>query len=114
MSKPIPSIDAWLKEAFAAQDPFAVQAVENAARILGQQVATVADLLNPKMIVFGGGTIHAFPDMIETIRREILDNSLSVISQELTVEHSQLGPDAPLQGAALLAIYDLLKKSTEK
>lgn len=106
--------DAWMKEAFAAQDPFAVQAVENAARILGQQVATVADLLNPKMIVFGGGTIHAFPKMIETIRREILDNSLPVISRELTVEHSQLGPDAPLQGAALLAIYDLLKKSTEK
>lgn len=106
--------DAWLKEAFAAQDPFAVQAVENAARILGQQVATVADLLNPKMIVFGGGTIYAFPQMIETIRREILNNSLSVISQELTVELSTLGPDAALQGAALLAIYDILKNSTEK
>lgn len=106
--------DAWLKESYAAGDPFAVQAVENAARILGQQVATVADLLNPQMIVFGGGTIYAFPKMIETIRQEILDNSLPVISRELTVEHSQLGPDAPLQGAALLAIYDFLKKSTEK
>lgn len=106
--------DTWLKEAYRQEDPFAVQAVENAARILGQQVATVADLLNPQMIVFGGGTIHAFPKMIETIRQEILNNSLPVISRELTVEHSQLGPDAALQGAALLAIYDLLKKSTEK
>ncbi len=104
----------WMQEGYNAGKAPSLQAIDKAGRILGQQVANVANLFNPQMIIFGGGTIHAFPRMMESIRREIQDKSLSVISRELTVEQSTLGPDAALQGAALLAIYDILKNSTEK
>ena len=104
----------WMIADYQAGKEPALQAIDRAGRILGQQVANVANLLNPQMIVFGGATIHTFPRMMDAIRREIFDKSLSVISRNLTVELSNLGPDAALQGAALLAIYDLLKKSTEK
>ncbi len=105
---------AWLKADCEAGKAPAVQAIDRAGRILGQQVANLANLLNPQMIVFGGGTVHTFPRMMESIRREIQDKSLSVISRELTVEQSTLGPDVALQGAALLAIYDILKNCAEK
>lgn len=104
----------WLKTDCEAGSEPTIQAIDRAGRILGQQVANLANLLNPQMIVFGGGTIYTLPRMMDSIRQEILDKSLSVISRELTVELSTLGPDAALQGAALLAIYDILKNSTEK
>ena len=103
----------WLKTDCEAGNEPTIQAIDRAGRILGQQVANLANLLNPQMIVFGGGTIYTLPRMMDSIRQEILDKSLSVISRELTVELSSLSPDAALQGAALLAIYDLLKKNTE-
>ena len=104
----------WLKTDCEAGSEHTIRAIDRAGRILGQQVANLANLLNPQMIVFGGGTIYTLPRMMDSIRQEILDKSLSVISRELTVELSALGPDAALQGAALLAIYDILKNSTEK
>ena len=106
--------DKDLLSAYAAGDPTAVKAVEDAARIFGQQTANVANILNPQKIIFGGGTIHHFPMMIDIIRQEISATALPVISRELTVEKTALGHNAPLMGAALLAIFDILKKSTEK
>ena len=106
--------DKELLAAYNAKDPDTVKAVEDAARILGQQTANVANMLNPQKIIFGGGTIHHFPQMIDIIRQEIQATALPVISRELTVDRSALDPDGPLIGAALLAIYDILKKSTEK
>ncbi len=106
--------DKALYEAYHAGDPATVKAVEDAARILGQQTANIADMLNPQKIIFGGGTIHHMPQMIDIIRQEIKATALPVISRELTVEQTALGPNGPLMGAALLAIYDILKKSTEK
>lgn len=106
--------DKDLHTAYTAGDPVAVKAVEDAAKILGQQTANVADMLNPQKIIFGGGTIHYFPIMIDIVRQEINATALPVISRELTVEATALGPDVSLIGAALLGIFDLLKKSTEK
>lgn len=104
----------WLKKAYEAGDPPALDTVTEAAQTLGGQIANAANLLNPQRIVLGGGTIHAYPDMVDMVRQQVQENSLSIISQELTVERTALGADSALLGAALLAILDLLKKATEK
>ena len=101
------------KELYDAGHPAALEVVENAAKVLGLQIANVANLMNPRMIVLDGGTIHTFPEMVDIVRRQVEENSMPIISRELTVELTALEKDAPVLGAALLAIYELLEKCTE-
>jgi len=101
------------KQLYDANHPAAMEVVEYAGTVLGQQIANLANLLNPRMIVLGGGTIYSFPGMVDLVRQQVQINSLSIISRELTVERTALGADAPVLGAALLAIYELLDKTTE-
>lgn len=102
------------KKIYDEGHPAALEVVAEAGAILGQQIANLANLLNPRKIILGGGTIYAFPEMVDMVRQQVQENSMPIISQELTVERTALGPDAPVLGAALLAISDLLKKVTEK
>lgn len=102
------------KKIYDEGHPAALEVVENAGKVLGQQIAILANLLNPQKIILGGGTIYTFPEMVDMVRQQVQQHSMPIISQELTVERTALGPDAPVLGAALLAISDLLKKVTEK
>ena len=100
------------KKIYDEGHPAAREVVDYAGNVLGQQIANLANLINPKMIVLGGGTIYTFPTMVEQVREQVQKNSMPIISQELTVEHTALGADAPALGAALLSIYDMLQKLT--
>lgn len=111
---PDPNSDAWLRSSYALQEGPVLEAVQEAARVLGNQIANAANILNPQMIAMGGGTIHAFPEMVDVIREQIRKRSLPIISDQLTVTHSQLGADVALRGAALLAIYDLINGCVRK
>ena len=102
------------KQVYDEGNPAALEVVGEAGQILGHQIANLANLLNPRMIILGGGTIYTFPEMVDMVRQQVQNNSMPIISQELTVDQSALGPDAPVLGAALLAIFDLLKKITDK
>lgn len=102
------------KQVYDEGNPVALEVVGEAGQILGHQIANLANLLNPEKIVLGGGTIYTFPEMADMVRDQVQKNSMPIISQELSVERTALGPDAPVLGAALLAIFDLLKKITDK
>ena len=96
------------KQIYDEGHPAALEVVDYAGTVLGQQIANLANLVNPKMIVLGGGTIYTFSRMVDRVREQVQKNSMSIISRELTVERTALGADAPVLGAALLAIYNLL------
>ena len=101
------------KQIYDEGHPAALEVVDYAGTVLGQQIANLANLVNPKMIVLGGGTIYTFPRMVDRVREQVQKNSMPIISRELTVEHTALGADAPVLGAALLAIYALLGSTAE-
>ena len=97
-----------VKQLYEEGHPAVLDVIEYAGTVLGQQIANLANLLNPRMIVLGGGTIYSFPGIVDLVRQQVQKNSLSAISRELTVEQTALDADAPILGAALLAIYKLL------
>lgn len=102
------------KKVYDEGHPAALEVVREAGEILGHQIANLANLLNPQRIILGGGTIYTFPEMVDMVRQQVQENSMPIISQELSVERTALGPDAPILGASLLAIFDLLKRITDK
>ncbi len=101
------AVDAVVREA-AAGMPGALAALDNVGRWLGIGLAGLVNVLNPQVIVLGGlfGRIHGF---VETaVRTEIDRLGLQASSELVEVRPAKLGVDAPLLGAAELALEPLL------
>lgn len=82
----------------------AVEILESAARYSGRGVANLVSMLNPEMVVLGGGVLLGAAEwMLEIIRDGMKMWAQPVSSRVCKVEMTTLGEDAGLLGAAWLA-----------
>jgi glucokinase len=88
------------------RDAAAKQAVEQSAMYLGMGIANIVSILNPEMIVLGGGLMQAADLFLEPIRRTVAQWAQPVAAKQVRIELTQLGEDAGLLGAARLALGD--------
>jgi glucokinase len=88
-------------------DRRASQVIDRAARALGLGIANVFHLLNPEIILVGGGVSRAGSALlgpaIDEARRAIHPS----LRARLTVKRATLGDDAGLLGAAQLALREV-------
>ena len=101
------AVERVLRDA-ADGDLVALGALESVARWLGRGIATLVNVFNPELVVLGGihGRIH--PLVAATVRDEVDHLALPVTRDLVSIVPAQLGVDAPLLGAAELAIEPLL------
>ncbi|HEX7360113.1 MAG TPA: ROK family protein [Bryobacteraceae bacterium] len=95
------------EEAIAAArngDARAQNALREAARYLGLGIANIVSLLNPGMIILGGGLMQAADLFIDIIRETMEEWAQPVAARQVRIEISALGEDAGLLGAAHLAL----------
>lgn len=94
-------------EAARSGDERARDVLEHAARMAGRGVANLISVLNPEMVVLGGGFLKGAREwMLPMIRSEALRWAQPVSARRCRVEMSELGDDAGLLGAARLALGD--------
>lgn len=93
-----------IKQALQEGDRIVTNELNLAARHVGIAVSNIVNVLNPELVVIGGGVIENFPIMLDKIRETIYENSLVSTFQNLTIQKSQLGQDATLIGNAIQAI----------
>jgi glucokinase len=86
-----------------AGDTRAAAVLDGVARDLGRAVAFVANLLDPELVVLGGGVMESLHPWLPAIRRAALERMLEADHRRLRLERSGVGYDAALLGAALLA-----------
>lgn len=79
-------------------------AIREAARYLGLGVANIVSILNPKMIVLGGGLMQAADLFLDSIKQTMEQWAQPVAARHVRLEVSALGDDAGLYGAARLAL----------
>jgi glucokinase len=91
-------------EAARRGDPAAQDVLAETARYLGMGLANLVSLLNPQMIVLGGGLMAGAEWLLEPARREMMVWAQPVAAQTVRVVLSELGADAALLGAARLAL----------
>lgn len=84
-------------------DSLALSVLEEVAGYLAMAVANLISLLNPEMIVLGGGLMQAGDLILQPIRRRLQEWAQPVAAPQTRIELSQLGEDAGLYGAACLA-----------
>lgn len=94
-----------VKKLFAAArkgDQIASAVVTETARYLGAGLAGVVNLLNPEVVVIGGGVTDGGAGFVETVAQEIRNRAFSSAVEKLVVTKAALGNDAGFMGAGLL------------
>ena len=93
-------------EAFLENDSYALAMWRQVASELVRTLATCIALVNPEMIVLGGGVLQRCPALVELIREGIFTHVPASLTTHLTVELGTLGENAGLVGAAVLALEE--------
>jgi len=95
-----------------AGDDAARAAVEAFGRWLGVGLAGVVNVFNPRRVVLGGLFAELHPLVARTVDAELDGRALDASRAVVDVVVSALGVDAPLLGAAELALDELLGDPT--
>lgn len=80
----------------------AAMALFQAFTYLGIGLVNLVNLLNPKLIVLGGGIVFAWPEGVEVARKVVMSEALPQARQNLSIEISQLQSYAGVLGGAAL------------
>jgi glucokinase len=93
-----------LRKAIRRGDKFVEKVVEDAAEYTGIAVANVINLLNPEVVVVGGGVMDALEDeMLAIIVETAHDYAMEGTARDIEIIASKLGDDAGITGGAVLA-----------
>lgn len=91
-------------EAHEAGDAVAARVLDRAVALWGMALANVVSLLDPEVVVFGGGVFGPGVRLLDRVRAEALRWGQPISMARVRVEASRLGADAGLYGAARLAL----------
>ena len=93
-----------LRKAIRRGDKFVDRIVEGAAEYIGIATANLINILNPEVVVLGGGVIEALADeMMSVIVETAADYAMPGAMKGVEIVASKLGDSAGITGAAVLA-----------
>ena len=84
-------------------DELALEVFRRMGVYLGIGLANLINIINPEMIVIGGGVVNAWELFEKHMHREIAERAFPVPAKEVKVVPAERGDDAGLLGAAYLA-----------
>jgi glucokinase len=101
------AIDTVTAETVAAaarrKDPLAMEVVADVVTYLAMGVANIVSILNPEVVVLGGGLFQAADLFFEPVRREFKRWAQPLAGSSVRIEPSALGEEAGLYGCGKLA-----------
>jgi hypothetical protein len=84
-------------------DPVLSAILSEAGHLIGQVVATLANMLNPDVIVLSGSVVQTNDIILAAVREAVYGASHPLVTRDLRIIRSQLGSSAGLVGAARVA-----------
>jgi predicted NBD/HSP70 family sugar kinase len=85
-------------------DAYAAGLLREAGGFIGLALANAVNLLNPSLVVIGGGLATAGAPLLDGIRESLARDTMTGIAEDLRLAISRLGPEASALGCALLAM----------
>jgi glucokinase len=93
-----------LRKAVRRGDKFVAKVVEETAEYIGIAVSNLVNILNPEVVVLGGGVIEALGDeMMDTIKKTAKDRAMPGALRGVQIVDTHLGDNAGITGGAVLA-----------
>ena len=96
--------------AIRANNAIARSALNKAATRLGIRIAYIVNLLNPEVVVIGGGLEEAGEEFLNTVNSTIRDWAFREVTEDFRIVYSQLRDNAVAMGAAGLVTQRLFAK----
>jgi len=90
-------------EAARRNDPLALEVVAETVTYLAMGIANIVSILNPEVVVVGGGLFQAADVFLDPVRREFKRWAQPLAARKVRIELSSLGEDAGLYGCGKLA-----------
>jgi glucokinase len=90
-------------EAVRQGDRGAQEVLDHAAIYLAMGIANIVSMLNPEIVVLGGGLMQAGELLLDPIEKEFRRWAQPIAARQVRIELSALGEDAGLFGAGRLA-----------
>jgi len=87
-----------------AQEPIAITVLDRAARRLGIKIAHLVNLLNPQVVIIGGGLEEAGEGFLNKVSLTVKDWAFREVTEDLKIAYSQLRENAVALGAASLVM----------
>jgi glucokinase-like ROK family protein len=88
-------------------DAASTEMLQRAGRLIGTMLAGVVNLLNPSLIVIGGGVAAAGDVLLASIRESVYRRSLPLATRHLLVIPSSLGESGGVIGTAAMVLDEL-------
>lgn len=88
-------------------NPVVLSALDSAAKRLGIKIAHMVNLLNPEMVVLGGGLEEAGENFLNKVSSTVREWSFREETEDLKIVYSQLRENAVALGAASLVMQRL-------
>jgi glucokinase len=92
-------------------DATARRVLEEVGTNLGRGVASIISLLNPDVVVLGGGLAGAGDLILAPLRRAVRKWGQPLATRQVRIVRSRLGEDAGILGAARYAFIKLEEKA---
>lgn len=93
-------------------DAASVDIMSRAGHVLGHSIATLANLLNPSLIVLSGSIAQADDILLAAVRETVYGESHPMVTRDLRILRSQMGSSAGLVGAAMVVVDGLFETPT--
>ncbi len=86
------------------------EALNMAAKRLGIKIAYLVNLLNPQVVIIGGGLEEAGEDFLNTVSQTVNNWAFKEVTKGLKIIYSKLRENASAQGAACLVMRSLFAR----
>jgi predicted NBD/HSP70 family sugar kinase len=89
-------------------DPFSAELLASAGSLVGLALANAANIVNPSLLILGGGLIGTTRIMEQSIAKALRANCMREIFEDMELRVSKLGIDGSALGCGILAAADVL------
>lgn len=94
----------FFAEALKLKEPKIMEIIDRSAEHLGTALAGAVNLLDPELVVLGGGLVEKLGDYyIKKVEKALKDRAMAFIVKTTKIKSAVLGDDAGVLGAAFLA-----------
>lgn len=87
-------------------DELALEVFRRMGVYLGIGLANLINILNPEMIVIGGGVVNAWDLFEKDLNHQVAERAFPLLADQVKIVPAECGDDAGLLGAANLALGD--------
>lgn len=92
-------------------DKLAIELLERAGERLGVRISFLVNLLNPGVVVIGGGIEQAGPVLIDTIKKMIKTCCFEEMAEAVKIIPARLGEDSVAVGSASLVVRSVFAQA---